>query len=370
MKGQRTTFAKTLRPAACAAVLLIEVFSVCCEKANTNAREWRWREARVFDENASCADLTEAEEGVVFIAGSERVSPGKRRAVIYKFENGSLDTAFTAPAESSFNAVAGNYHFGGYVYAAGWIIEGGDKRPYLVTFDKSDWKEVAVPDWVEGAAFGDLALAYSSGSCWLITRSHVYSYKGGVWRERLNTPDPAYYFDYVAATAKGRVFVSRKYGGSSPVIFVSDDGGVSWAEERPVLESPVYLTSNTDAVAAGGGKLFILADLRYNADSVYNQYRGVLVRNEGPPGGGEYSLSFLAPHGPYVYDLKALAFKSEDYGFATGPLTSLALDDGIWYQEVVPETRPIFYAVAAGVNRFWAVGTYEGRGSAILWQTY
>ena len=139
-------------------------------------------------------------------------------------------------------------------------------------------------------------------------------------------------------------------------VFRSADGGNSWARERIPVNYPLYeiRTPKQAKVAAAGETAFISIDLHGKAPEF--PLVGVVGRDDAPPGEGAYDIAFAAPHGPYFYDIKSMAFRSTADGYVVGPLTSIVLEDGAWVKETVPEAwSPEFRLVAAGPSSYWSI---------------
>jgi len=315
-------------------------------------------------------DLIEAEEGVVFICGSEREPGGEYKGVIFVYDGATLTKVFTGPGGSGFYAIAGDYKFGRHIYTAGYETANGRQRPYLVYFDGSKWQKVVVPASATDPAFFDVSLSYLPLICWLSAGSHVYSYSGSVWRTDLTADFPEYWFEDVCAAPLGLVFVRRNDVSGEVAILAGNRTG-SWREETLTLANPGLTFANASDLTLGEDTLFILGDLYCNHRNNKNElfkYEAILTRDAAPPGAGSYDIAFAAPHGPYINDFKAGALRGPAAGIFTGALTSVVWEGGRWVQEQAPAETKAFEAVCDGKSGYWAVSNGYENVPPILWR--
>lgn len=325
-----------------------------------------WREVAEFPASNSRVHALAVAGDVVYVAGADREAGGNDRATIYRYAGGAVEPFFKAPyPESAFYDVRCG---GGYVWACGFKRVGGVAiLPYLARYDGSRWEEVDVPPSVATEPFRAVRPA-GGGRCWLVGMHALYSYEDGVWRKHLSAGRTEYF--YLAVTPTGRAYAYLDPGApyQTVKIYVSDDGGGSWATERAQLPTRNFISTSTQPggmeVVAWGERLCWGARLAVpgsNEIRLGARYYAVLVRDEAPPGQGSYEIAFMAPCGPYFYDIRGLAFRDDENGCVVGTFTSVALDDGEWIQEVLPESwRPRFDGVAAGAGSYWAFGAEYG----------
>ena len=340
-----------------------------CDGPEQNIKGWGWRQVFVFEENGGhifLADLLETGD-VVYICGSVKAAGGDAKAAVYRYRDNKMDAVFISPyEESDFDAIDYDGNAGFAIYAAGSKKENGNNRPYVVMFDGSNWTEIAVPAFVKGPGFREAAVAGPFGY-WANNGLYVYSYRDGEWRERLRTNYPPFFLTWLAASNDGHIYICREDYEEDIVILVSDNGGASWAEERPEINGGAYHCDYITAAKGGPYGYFLTAKLGNNARHHEMEYFGVITRAPASAGSGVFELAYMAPRGPRIYDLSALAFRSENEGYATGSLTSVKRDRGQWYQETVPAFTPAFEAISAGSSGYWAVSNDGDGNPPALW---
>ena len=338
-----------------------------CDTVTLTPAPWRWHIATTFEGAGKMLYLYDVIEqsGVVLTCGSYEVG-GNRVGVVFAYTGGAPTVVFTAPyAESHFYSICpAGFSNEGY-YFAGVKEENGVNRSYIVKFDGVACTEVAVPTWITDPGFIEVAVdAY--GGCWLNSGLGIYYYQNGVWKKHLAT-DPQRYFDGLACTPKNRVFVCRDPVGASGKVILVSDGGASWAEEPLTLGTANYRLKSVNGLAVGGETLFIVAEVTAAGEHGGWSYGAVITRDDAPPGEGKYDLAFLAPRGPFLYDLTEVALRSGYAGVATGAMTSLAYEGGVWRHEQVPEESRPFDAVCAGRDKYWAISN-DAETVPALWE--
>jgi hypothetical protein len=293
--------------------------------------------------------LAVSADGSVYAAGNTTADVG----IVFRYRGRTLAEVFRAPyADSEFSAVGCG---GGEIWAIGATFAGGRTRSYCVqSGDGEKWEEVPVP---AGLYLGGPIFVRPNGVVWLRGAEEeseaIYTYEKGIWRRHEATAGA--YTLRLAVTEGGRVFVYY-YQNKNLTMMVSDDGGNSWARETIPVNFPLYeiRTPKQANIAAAGETAFISTDL-YGKTPKFDLV-GIVGRDDAPPGEGTYDVVFAAPHGPYFYDIKAMAFRSPSDGYAVGPLTSVSLRDGEWLKEIVSEAwSPEFRLVAAGPSSYWSI---------------
>ncbi len=291
---------------------------------------------------------------------------------VYRISNGVVEVVFKgAYPEAGFYDIASA---DGYVWAVGYKKIVSYYEPYAVKFDGQKWEEISFPK-----SFGETYLNSISGVnfdfWWVVGERGVYTYDRGVWEKRLHAGLLSDY--YVTVSPHGRTFAYCEVGGSSPgaVIYISDNGGVSWSSERPKINNKNFTGGELPgaALCTWGERLCAAVILNPASSAKVPEratYYGVLIRDEAPPGDGSYELAFFAPEGPYVSYVRALAFRPEGRGYLVGKETSIRYEDGVWVLEVLAPWRPEFFHVTAGFSGFWATAYLPNQHSVGLYKAY
>jgi hypothetical protein len=361
----RSKYVKTVLPALAVAALLM---TARCGEPTPVFQEDRWRDIAGFPANAESINrLAEADDGSVYVAGSYRDEEMNYRPVIYRYAGGEMVEAFRGPYKGG--------GFGDVACRAGCVWAGGCKevapqksKPYLVRYDGARWEEIAVPETVHSLSVGPV-YPTGDGVCWVCASDGVYIYRRGAWEKKLAFGEWSYYFFTV--TPGGRAAAYRYSGVAEPEIYISDDGGATWALERPRLDNKhfTYHSKQPAAFASCGERVCCAARLRRaGAEKEWGVfYFAVIMRDEAPPGQGSYETVFLAPSGPYLTNIADMAFRDGSNGYVVGNFTSLAYEDGEWIFETLAEAwHPSFEHVTAGPSSFWALAvSYGGSGSAV-----
>lgn len=332
--------------------------------------EHEWREVATFPANAAFINrLAEADDGSVYVAGSYRDDEMNYRPVVYRCAGGKTVEAFRGPYKGGgFNDVACR---AGRVWAAGAKkVATQTLKPYLVRFDGLQWEEIDVPETVHSLSLGSL-YPIGEDACWVCAYDGVYIYRRGVWEKKFPFNNPQYF--YFTVTRGGRAAVYKYSGASDVEIFISDDGGATWALERPQLENKhfTYQSNQPAGFTSCGERVCWTARLRVAGPEREGEgfYFAVLMRDEAPAGQGSYEMSLLAPRGPYMTNIADMAFRDASNGYVVGTFTSIAYENGEWIFQTLPESwHPHFDYVAAGRSSFWALATRYGSRPVKLYQ--
>lgn len=312
----------------------------------------RWVEAARFPGSIKRINgLTAAPDGAVYAVGETK----DRTAVVLKYDGRELKETFRATYGSSrFDSVGCG---GGRIWAGGSRVVGKDYLPYCVrSSDGVNWEEFEIP---RSLGFVDVSpYPRADDFVWFTGGTTAYqlllvTYNRGVWK-KLNVPSEPYGSEFVV-TEGGRAYYYY-YRNEIPTLLISDDRGNTWARETVEVEYPLYEIRKPKYIkmAAAGETVCLKTDL-YGKEENFNLV-GVVARNEAPPGRGGYEVAFAAPHGPYFSDIAAMTFRSLSEGYAVGPLTSVALEDGRWLKEATVESwSPMFRLVATGPYSYWAI---------------
>jgi len=320
------------------------------------AQPTSWREVHRFPDEYDARDVFGRDAGAVFICGVDRTDDAAGRGTVWVWDGAEMRADYSAGPGSRFYLLSGAR---GSLWAVGSApTPAGGARPLVVTNDGTGWNTVPVADYVESV---NRAAALGPDVCFFSSLFSIYEYNRGSWRKVRDAPQ-GHYIKGLYATAGGRVFFfARPVGDYAPyVVLVSDDGGGSWAREELAVPAP-FAVEDALGAALGGEDLFLAAVISTVSGGEALDYWAVLDRRDARAGAGEYAVSFYAPAGPNFYSLNALAFASWDDGVATGPMTAVRLDDGVWRQEVMPDVQPSFAAVSYGGGRYWAL-LPEGNG--------
>jgi hypothetical protein len=332
--------------------------------------EHEWREVATFPANAAFINgLAEADDSSVYVAGSCRDEEMNYRPVVYRCAGGKTVEAFRGPYKGGdFGDVACR---AGRVWAAGAKEVAPEKlRPYLVRYDGSRWEEIYVPETVNSPSLGGL-YPIGEDACWARGYDGVYIYRHGLWEKKFPFNNPQYF--YFTVTRGGRAAVYKYSYPYTVEIFISDDGGATWALERPQLENKhfTYSSPQPNGFTSCEERLCWAVRLRVAGPQRDGEglYFAVMMRDDAPPGEGSYEISLLAPRGPYLTNIADMAFRDTLNGYAVGTFTSIAYENGEWIFQTLPESwHPHFDYVAAGRSSFWALATRYGSRPEKLYQ--
>jgi hypothetical protein len=308
--------------------------------------------------------MTVAPDGTFYAAATYRAdSFSDPYGVVYRSDGAALEEIFRAPYEKSgFGAVAATPDT---LWVAGSREVDGEYRPYLVRRVRNQWEEVAFPYPAEYPFF---SAAYAVGAelVWFKNPQGIYVSEQGIWREVLDLAE-SHGDDDFFVTAGGRAFFVAPASKHNPPgvaaikVFVSDDRGATWHEERIVTPDPARpFTYPHLILRGGGGCVYARARLLLPRAQWKKPYDDTLVifrRDEAPAGRGTYHVVFESAKADYFGDIQAMAFRSPEEGYGVGPYTSVALAGGEWYVEAWPKSfSPYFEEIAAGPSGYWAVG--------------
>jgi hypothetical protein len=349
---------------AAAALAAVALLANCGDAHLPQPSAWQER-ARFGGDVRRVDDVAADAGGSLYFAVEKRDNVG----TIYKYDGSTLKEVFRSRyADSTLGSVGCGR---GRIWAAGTRFDGEASYAYCVrSGDGSTWEEVAVP--------ADLGLGYlgaihpaADGTVWFVGAakddSAVYTYRDGVWTTHPETAGA--YALSLAVTARGRAFV---YHVQNKVLkmLISDDGGASWTEERVSLDDPRFNFKRPSAMdmAVAGETVYLSG--RLSSDLEGFDFKGVVGREDAPPGQGRYYVAFASPHGEYFYDISGMAFRTVDDGYCVGSQTSVRLKRGKWTKEIMPEAwNPQFDVVAAGPSSYWAVvGTSEICRDPVLYE--
>ncbi len=364
MRGKMTS-ERGLARAALAAVAAGLLFCAACGDDELVTRASRWLEVAPLPEGVrTFHGITVASDGAFYGAATFRAdSFSDPYGVIYRCDGRTLKEVFRAPYErSGFGAIGAR---GTVLWAVGSKLVDKDYRPYVVRYAGGRWEEIDVPPEIAGPSF-NVAYPVGEGFCWFKGERGIFTYNDGVWRTAIDLTD-SHGADDFFVTAGGRAFFvapplkHNPLGAAAIKLFVSDDRGGSWHEEKissPGPTRPFY--SSWVVLRAGGECVYARTRLLLPHAQSKNHNANTLVifrRDEAPAGRGTYHVVFESPKADYFGDVSAMAFRSPEEGYAVGPYTSVALEDGEWYVEAWEKYfSPYFEEVAAGPSGYWAIG--------------
>jgi hypothetical protein len=266
------------------------------------------------------------------------------------------------------------YHWGNF-WLSGAAESATGKTPLLLMKPNlGEWKEIPVPG--RPGAVVSAVMPINNTDCWFLVDDHYrdgshrgtlgkYSKRAVTAYEALGEVTVVWAEDPVSSKSPPRLYAVTCE--AEPVkVFVTGDGGASWAEERlPPDLIPGYHLMTATAAATGGPDLYLIVHLGYEGEA--GNYLAV-VKRTGQPGGGEYEAVFLAREGPHFYSISSVAFYhpgARDYGVAVGYNSAVLFDEGtvylerlpyqLWFEEVVVSETSGFLAVASNC----ALGGYE-----------
>jgi len=257
---------------------------------------------------------------------------------------------------------------GSTVWAAGGKVAGGGDSPCLIrNFYGSGWVEIPLATSYRGSV--SAVKPVNDHVCWFTVYDdylRVINRRRGILA-RYQDGEVEAYPDLGEVTCAvspaggsgGRggyvVFAAEAVAGGTAVgdsrVFVTADGGVTWADERLEFHSPVGEDmAEVRAECALGTDLYLFVDFA-------NGYNGV-VKRTGPPGQGEYELVFYATEGSNFKWLNDVAVADAKIhhagGMAVGYDTSVVYDGANWKIEEIAYPADIGYVTHSADGGFWA----------------
>lgn len=371
MRGKINTGVSPARAALAAVAAAFLLWAACAEEEPVSRRA-SWREVATLPEGVrTFYGMTVAPDGAFYGVGTYRAdSFSDPHGVVYRSDGEALEEIYRSPYEKSgFGAVTAADNM---LWVAGAKYEDGDYRPYIVRRMSNRWEEVPFPYPAHYPSFS-AAYAVSPEWVWFKNPQGIYVYEQGFWREVLALNESQGPDDFFVSTAGRQAFLvapasKRNPPGVATVkIFVSDDRGTTWHEEKVVTPDPERPFYCSLSVIRGGGEtvygrtwLLLPPPQRQS----YNDKTLVIFRRDRAPAGrGEYHVVFESAKSDYFTGISSMAFRSADEGYAVGAYTSVALDGGEWHVEAWQKSfSPWLEEVVAGPSGYWAVGMprYEG----------
>jgi hypothetical protein len=292
---------------------------------------------------------------------------GKGSSVIWRYDGRGFSEDYAPPYEYGEAWLTDIAYAGSVGWAAGGKVAGGEDSPYLIrNFSRSEWLEVPLATNTRGSI--SAVQPANDHVCWFTVcddyirvinrrRGTLARYRDG---EVEVYPDLGEVTCAVSSAGGGRsggyvVFAAEAVAGGTRVgdsrVFVSADGGASWADERLEFHSPVgEAMAEVRAECALGTDLYLFVDFA-------NGYNGV-VKRTGPPGQGEYELVFYATEGSNFKWLNDVVVADGNIhharGMAVGYDTSVVYDGPGWKIEEVAYPANIEYVAPSADGGFWA----------------
>lgn len=308
------------------------------------------------------------------------------KGIIILFKNRRFDIVYVSNDSYNYAELGGLAFTGnGYGWACGGKSNRGVVNPLLLCYDPRNgrWEEVPVNgyngyvvSWVKpiGEAHGWLLLddSYYSGDRdgrlakfeqGVITLCEIFTEVTAVYAEGRGVKPTLYAVEFAGSEGSG------DYGyppGHDARVFITDDEGASWIEEKiPCDVVPGLTLRNAEAACSDGRYLYITAEFYEGACGV--------IRRAGAAGTGEYEVIFLAYPGPYFQKFTALTFRRWDNkphgisadGVGVGPLTAVTFDFPNVYLEMLNYPLEFIDSEPAGGNGFYGAaknvtfGDYE-----------
>lgn len=306
---------------------------------------------------------------------------GKGDSAIWRYDGRDFREDYVVPYEWEEGWLTDIACAGRTLWAAGGKNEGGRDSPYLIrNFSRSGWLEVPLAT----SRRGSISAVHPAGDleCWFTIddgyvrvvnqrRGILARYNDGKVVDFADLGDVTCTVGAKAAGGKsGRNVVfaveaverGARIGDSS--VFVTDDGGASWLEERLDFRSPVGKEVETvRAECASGTDLYLFVDF-------LSGYNGI-VKRSGEAGRGEYELVFFATKGRNFTWLNDVAVRdggiNHSSGLAVGRDTSVVYDGADWRLEEVPYPADIEHIAHAPDGGFWASAHDMISGRSELW---
>jgi len=365
--GRKKKFTKIAPRAVATAAAAVFIFiAASCDDAPIYARSSSWYRAARRPYATSFEAVAEAADGYVYAVGYVVDYNYGWYPVVCRYDGREFKEVYRAPY------TYGDFHDVKAWRNTVWAAGGGNRRvamrPVLVRFSGGVWQEIGVPAAVDDEVFKTV-FPTGPDSCWVAGWNGIYTYDRGVWNKRFRKTSPG---GLIAIGPRDAFVYMYKKKEEAGAVFVTDDGGSTWAEERVDLGSKLYRFDPGDpwVVMGGvGGKLYLAVALRPHEPpkgNEYLQYYAILSREPALPGEGVYEIEMLAPKGAAEFNYLTpaaggMAFRSRQEGFLVSIDTSLALVNGKWVPEELGSPGPWGYyqfeAVAPGRSNYWAVVT-------------
>ncbi len=351
---------KCAAAAALGGALLLALALSCGEPLGPEPAAWVSRATFPEDTGWIVGLAADSFRGNVYAA-----TGGKGYSVIWRYDGRGFSEDYSLPYEYDEAWLTDIAYAGSTAWAAGGKKVGGDDSPYLIrNFSRSEWLEVPLATSYRGSI--SAVRPANDRVCWFTIyddylrvinrrRGTLARYQDGEVKVYPDLGDVTCAVSYAGARGGYAVFAVEAVAGGTRVgdsrVFVSADGGASWAEERLDFHSPVGEDmAEVRAECALGTDLYLYVDFA-------NGYNGV-VKRTGAPGQGEYELVFYATEGPRFKWLNDVAVgdgnEHHSRGVAVGYDTSVVLDGASWKIEEVAYPANIKYVTPGADGGFWA----------------
>ncbi len=286
--GRNLSFRRVAPRAALTAAAAVFVFvGAACEDEPYYERLDRWRWVTYFPEEAkNFTAVTEGPGGDVYVAAQDTTITEYPRAVIYRYDGSAVRDEFRAPYDNA--AFSDLNSAGGVLWAVGKKFENYEYTPCFFKCEGGNWAEVPVPESVDASEFVAI-YPLSAEFCWLETERGVYAYDAGRWTKVFARDRRVAAFEF-AVTDAGRAFACvAGLKATDRTIYVSDDGGATWAAEPLDLGTKMYdFYGSACSLAPAGEGLFLTG--RFISTQLEKKeapvFLGVGARDHAPPGRG------------------------------------------------------------------------------------
>jgi hypothetical protein len=292
--------------------------------------------------------------------------------VVINFRGTGFYEVFEVPYELDngwLNDIASG---GRYIWAGGGKKGAAGVEAYLIrSYHGQAWEEVVLNTKKRGSITAVFPI--SAEECWFLINPFSTSEEelrpGKLARLKNGDVDILDGFGVVTCAVRAGIkesttgafyiyaveYIGEQTEIGNPRVYVTQDGGATWATESLDFYSPVG--RNVDkviAACASGDDLYVLVHF-------VNGYTGI-VKRKGHPGNGNYELVFLAPIGPNFSSLNGFCVHGEVTdpqrgmrGLAVGWETSVLYEGGIWYIEDASYPNDYKDVVVSPRGGFWVL---------------
>jgi hypothetical protein len=292
--------------------------------------------------------------------------------VVVNFQGTGFSEVFEVPYEIDNGWLNDIASAGSYIWAGGGKKDAAGVEAYLIrSYHGQAWEEVVL----NTKKSGSITAVFPIGAeeCWFIINPFSTSEEelrpGNLGRLKNGDVDILDGFGEVTCAVRTGVkesrsgaysvyaveFIGERARIGDPRVYLTKDGGVTWATESLDFDSPVGRDlDKVVAACASGDDLYVLVHF-------VNGYTGI-VKRKGHPGNGNYELVFLAPIGPNFSNLNGLCVQGEVAdprrglrGLAVGYETTVLYEGGIWYIEDASYPNDYKDVVVSPRGGFWVL---------------
>jgi len=325
----------------------VALAALACESAPTGEVAPAWRLVATPPPGYDRFLLAAAgADGVHVVAGK-----GAEGITIFKYDGSSLIEEYIVPPEREIELT--DMAFAG---GKGWVV--GTERneespppfkPYCLAYDGATWRELDLPDELGRinaiAPVNETAFWFLADADGATGGGAAGKYEGGV----VTSYTANGFMQGISYSAADSCVYAVKSSSHNRAVFVSGNGGASWTREAVDVNAFGYELQYLKGCGSRPGELYVIGN--------YVGEGWGLIRREGTPGQGEYSLAFMDVVDPVLDNIGALAFDARGRGVAVGGDAALYFDGETWVKEET--TEPVYFASVrpAPGGGFWAVAT-------------